>query len=258
MTEFRASPDPLAQWMQTFQVVYALTANAIEELSNQEPGVIRKSSGEGLQIRKITADMLQSNRQLASEVYALALSGYLGFGQENGRISFRQDVAEKILGRQENGGKPSSTRTFKVISHGTEETPEEIDADIEAIDQESYAALLANRDTDQEKKPEKESKATVSTPRFTPTLSKDMGSAHKRSLAVQNFASGVISQMRTNEENRRKNAEQKKEFQEEIDRTKLKDRILKDEIKKEGIVASEKAKSNERVNRNFDKPTQNK
>jgi len=245
-----ASPDSLGQWMQAFKVVYALTEASVQELSEQGDGLLRKTSGDGLQIRKITRETLQNNRALAAEIYSLALIGCLGFAKEEGPIQFRQDIAEKL----------GSSRKFYVISHEKPDAAEEVEADIEGIDAEAYASLVASTsDQDLEKKTEEEksSPSTVAR-RVAPLSNRGTIPTQQRSLAVQNLASGIISQLRANEESRRKSAEKKREFQDELDRTKLKDRILKEEIKKEEINATERAKSTLRMKRNFGKPTDNK
>lgn len=245
-----AFSDPADQRRQTL-VIYALTGAAVNELTDLENGMLRKSSGDGLHIRKITMQDLQNDRALAGEIYDLALTGCLGFAQEGGPVRFRQDIAEKL----------GTTRTFKVISHEKPDNVEEVEVDIQGIDIDAYAALVASasdKDKDQKLKEEHQDTPSASISKAGLTGRKNALSTHQNSLAVQNLFAAMNSQLKTNEENRRKHAEQKKEFQDEIDRTKLKDRIIKDEIKQKEINDGEKIKSALRMNRNFDKPTHNK
>lgn len=244
-------------------VFYTLTKRTANKLEAADSGKLQKTCGECIHVRRITWHQAKHSRILSAQVLMAVSQGHAGIAVEGRAVQFRQDIAEKL----------GPSRVLKVISHDRPDIEEvedikdeelegeEVEADIEGVDADAYAALAASATFTEEEKKTKESQHHAST---TPLPTEELSSentvnfAHKSSLAVQNLASNIIKQLSTNEEDRRKSAEKKKEYQDEIDRTKLKDRILKEEIRKEEIVATEKTKSALRMNRNFDKPTHNK
>lgn len=249
------SADPLAKWMSSFKVVYALTHQSVDELSSIETGILRKECGEGLQVRKITPEMLKNDLRLAGEIHHLALSGHLGYAQENGRIQFRQDIAEKI----------GTVRAFKVMT----ETPdifENLEVEIDAIDHETYASLhLPESETEEiaeekekklEKKQQEDSKKTHRQS-STPTNNKQpfitLLNRIQRLIQTVRY---LLEQLRSNEKNRRDHAAKEREADKQREREAIEDEILmreiiKDETLKPVLLEPEIKASVQRADRNF-------
>jgi hypothetical protein len=129
------SQNSLDLWVKSFQaqapVIYAFTEASIQELSY---GLLVIESGPSLQVRRITCNMLRHDNQLAREVYELAHTGHLGFAnnRDDRHIQFRADIAEKLGG----------SRTFNVINTAKPDQVEEMNAEIDAIDEASYMAMV--------------------------------------------------------------------------------------------------------------------
>lgn len=240
--------DPLARWMATFEVAYALTTTSISELSSAESGLIRKSSGEGLHVKKITYEMLTSDSKLAQEIHGLAINGHLGF-ISGAKIQFRQDIADKI----------GSARTFKVFHHdrAAEIKPEDIELEIVGVDEESYSSLAGitlfpePKLEKKEQKSEEEKKETEptssSSSRTAPSSLREKMSARffRQQTAIQEVAKFLLSQLKQQARKRIKRAREEKDQERSDKHQEIKGEALKAELRNREVLKAETKKSDQ-------------
>lgn len=230
--------DSLAKWMSTFHVAYALNNKNMNSPGDLEPGLMRKTSGEGLSVRKITVEMLKDNKQLAEEIHGLALHGLLGFAsKDKSQIRFRQDIAKKL----------GNIKTIDVVKKNNK--VKHLNATVGSLDNKSYSSLAgiilsSEQETTEtlEKSEQQEEeflkKTRLSTPSLTPT-SKGFQILQKFANSRNKLFEGLLQQLREVERNRVKHAAELREKEAKEERQHIKTDVLKRELRTSEIKHAE-------------------
>ncbi len=235
-TNFGYSSDPFAMGGMT--VFYALTPVSIQQI---ESGVFKSTSGENLQMRRITSEMMKGNQGLIAEIHALALAGHLGFtSQGNNNIRFRSDVAEKI----------GNTRNFQTFTLVHPENTEEFTAEISGVDATEYSnlteqfiSLEEEAELEKKHKHNKIDEAQLTHLAPPPKREKVLPNQQK---AVRQLAESMLQQTEINQEKHRNHAAEVRREEAKVEREEVKRETLKREIKNSEIAKTEKNASDKR------------
>ena len=237
------SLNPLIKWIAAFESAYAFTDDSISELST---GLLRKQSGDGLQVRKITRDMLK-NQKLAEEIYSMAQNGLLGFTSKSGSIEFRKDVAEKI----------GPLRTFKVVNHENPDQGEILEARITGLDKEAYhsvAGLATDLKAEEKETSEagKKERKLASRPEtgLSAVLKSNQKILQQEQTMIRQLFNRVIQQLRENEKARQEKAKERRQAESKQEHEEIKLETLKKEIRNKEITTKEIDRTDQIAKRN--------
>lgn len=249
---FGRGNDPFADLMNSKKVFYALTSETIQQL---ESGTLKSTSGDSLQLRRITPEMMKNNQRLIAEIHAMALLGQLGFTSHGNRnISFRNDVAEKI----------GQSRNIQVFNpEDLEHSEDEFNAEIGAVDDIEYSNLTEQHlilesfepedkeaELENEHKQHQEVKKTDTQHRAA-AAPKEEKLLPKQQFVVRQVADSILQQSRVNEERRREHAAEDREKEAKRERKEVKREVENREIKNAEISHTEKVASHKRQERTF-------
>ena len=235
--------NPLDKWVAAFEEAYALEDENTNDLLLQEPGLLRKPSGEAVQITRITQDMLKKDPKLARAVLDMAAHGLLGFishaGSTSGKIEFRQDIAEKI-------GK----RSVEVVNLYHPDATEPLNAEIGSLDDAAYALLagvtLLLEEQSEVKKEETEKKKEASSagkssnavrPSAVPASQQKL--VNPQHNIVKKLALNILKDLRVNEKQRTKKAADEADKEKRILSQEIKRDVINHEIKNREIQHSD-------------------
>lgn len=252
MQNFGRGNDPFADLMNSKKIFYALTSETIQQL---ESGTLTSTSGDSLQLRRITPEMMKNNQRLIAEVHAMALLGQLGFSSHGNRnISFRNDIAEKI----------GQSRNIQVFNpEDLEHSEDEFNAEIGAVDDIEYSNLteqhlilealevVEDKEVEHESEHKQQHEVKKTEHHRAAAAPKEEKLLPKQQFVVRQVADSILQQSRVNEERRREHAAEERDKEAKRERKEVKREVEMREIKNAEISQAEKVASQKRQERAF-------